>query len=225
VSDIGALLRGALSGGSPLALPFAFAAGVITSLNPCCVAIFPAGAATCCAVRAEKPKVEVSNAVAFAGGMALATSFLGVAAALAGKAMTGLGGGIRFVVALVPILMGAHLIGLIRLPLPASNIRPGRRGVFGALLAGFMLSLVIVPCGTPVLASVLSYAAYEGSVTYGGLLLFLYGLGAGVPVILLGTAMGNLAQRLDRLGWRKRVDQMTGVFLLGVGVYLIADGL
>lgn len=214
------LLRGALSGGSLGALPLALVGGVVTGFNPCCVALYPASAATCCAVRCDKPRLAVSNAVAFVAGMALATSVLGVVAALAGKSMAGLGGALHYLIALVPVAMGAHLLGWIRLPLPKATGREGQRGILGAFLAGLMLSLVIAPCGTPVLASVLSYAAYEGSVAYGAVLLFLYGLGAGIPVLLVGSAAGGIAQRLDRLGWTKRVDRAMGILLVLVGVYL-----
>lgn len=221
MSDIAPLLQGALSGGSWLALPLALAGGVLTGLNPCCVALYPASAAACCASRCDKPKFAVSNAIAFTFGMALATAVLGVIAALAGRTMSALGPWVRYLVALVPLVMGAHMLGWIRLPLPKSPDAQQRRGIVGAFLAGFMLSLVIAPCGTPVLASVLSYAAYEGSVSYGALLLFVYGLGAGVPALAIGSAAGGLAQRLDRLGWRVRVDRAVGVALLGIGGYLL----
>lgn len=223
MSDLAALLRGALSGESLVALPLALAGGVVSGLNPCCVALYPAGAAACCAVREEKQRLALSNAAAFVVGMALATSILGVVAALAGKSISGLGAWARYLVAVVPLAMGAHLLGWIRLPLPKAKEGARRRGLLGAFVAGLLLSLVIAPCGTPVLASVLSYAAYEGSVTFGALLLFLYGLGAGLPVLLIGTASGGLAGRLDRLGWRKAVDRAVGVLLLIVGGWLLVQ--
>jgi cytochrome c biogenesis protein CcdA len=72
-----------------------------------------------------------------------------------------------------------------------------------------------------VLAGVLSYAAYAGRVPYEALLLFLFGLGAGAPVLLAGTAAGGMATRLDRAGLRPWVDRVTGAALLGVGFYLL----
>lgn len=80
---------------------------------------------------------------------------------------------------------------------------------------------VIAPCGTPLLASILSYAAYRGSLPYGGLLLFVYGIGVSVPVLLLGVTAARLAARLDRSGLRRWVDRATGALLLGMGFYLL----
>jgi cytochrome c biogenesis protein CcdA len=154
-------------------------------------------------------------------GVALATTVLGVLAAVAGRAMTSVGGWSRYAIAAVPLVMGAHLLGWIRLPIGISGHQPTRRGVAPSFLAGLLLSLVLVPCGTPLLASVLSYAAYKGSVTYGGMLLFLYGIGAGVPVLIVATTAGGLAARLDRNGWRPWIDRATGAALLGLGFYIL----
>lgn len=220
MNELAELLAGALSRGNLVALPLALVGGVVTGLNPCCIPLYPAAAATCCATRGERMRSALGPSMAFVAGIALATSVLGVAAALAGSTMTALGGPWRHLVALVPLAMAVHLLGFVRMPWLVGRTggpRPSR----SALLAGVALSLVLTPCGTPVLASVLSYAAYQGSVPYGGLLLFVYGFGAGLPVLLIGSAAGGLATRLDAAGLRPWVDRATGVMLLGVGLYLL----
>ncbi len=75
--------------------------------------------------------------------------------------------------------------------------------------------------GTPVLASVLPLAAFKQSVAYGGALLFAYGLGVGLPILVLGAAAGNLARRLDALGWRSWVDRGAGAALVALAFYLL----
>jgi cytochrome c biogenesis protein CcdA len=135
--------------------------------------------------------------------------------------MVGLGGWTSYLIAVVPLVMGLHLIGWLRLPIPAFARIEGRRGVSGAFITGLLLSLVLAPCGTPLLASVLAYAAYKGNVAYDGLLLFLYGLGAGLPVLLIGTTAGRVAARLDANGHRLVVDRATGAMLLALGFYLL----
>jgi cytochrome c biogenesis protein CcdA len=159
--------------------------------------------------------------LAFAAGLALATMLLGVAAALAGRTMTSLGGWARYAIAVVPLLMGLHLLGWVRLPILAGVKQSPRVGIGGAFVSGLLLSLVLVPCGTPLLASVMSYAAYEGSIGFGGLLLFLYGVGTGIPVLVAATAVGTLAANLDASGWRRRNDQGIGLLLLALGFYLL----
>lgn len=221
MTELAELLRSALSGGGVVALPLAFAGGVVTGLNPCCLPLYPAAAASCCAARCEEPRSAFWNAGAFVAGIAAATTLLGVIAALAGGALTAVGGWPRYAIAFVPLAMAVHLLGWLRLPIPGFAPKGGRPGVAGAFVAGLLLSLAFAPCGTPVLASVLSYAAYEGSVPYGAILLFAFGLGAGVPILLIGMTAGRLAAWLGSGKWRLWVDRGAGATLLAIGFYLL----
>ena len=214
-------LRAAAASGGLVAVPLALAGGVVAGLNPCCFPLYPAAAATCCAGRCDTPAAGVRNSGAFVAGIATATALLGVAAAVAGRALSGLGGWAPYLIAVVPIVMGLHLLGWVTIPLPSfsGTVRAG--GILGAFATGLLLSLVIAPCGTPVLASVLSFAAYKQSLVYGAALLFAYGIGVGLPILLLGTAASELARRLDRLGWRVWVDRLSGAALVVMGFYLL----
>lgn len=169
-----------LNHGSLWALPLALAAGLIAGLNPCCVAVYPAVAAACCATDPARQTRGFKTSFGLILGIAAATTTLGVVAAVAGRVMGQLGRGVRYAIAAVPLIMGLHLLGWLRLPIGSLPHRLIRGGWFGPFGAGFLLSLALTPCGTPVLASVLSYVAYKGSMLYGATLLFLYGLGSGV---------------------------------------------
>ncbi len=221
MSGIAESLSQTLTAGGFLALPFALLGGVVTGLNPCCLPLFPAAAATCCATRDEGEERNLARAAAFVFGVALATTVLGIVAVVAGRSMTAVAGWAAYAIAFVPLIMAAHLLGFVRIPMPTTSAKGGRRGIFGALVAGLLLSLILVPCGTPVLVSVLSFAAIKGSVSYGAVLLFVYGLGAGLPVLVVGTAAGKLARRFELSGARVWVDRVTGVALLGGGLYLV----
>jgi cytochrome c biogenesis protein CcdA len=108
-----------------------------------------------------------------------------------------------------------------KIPLPPISGPARASGALGAFVSGLLLSLVLAPCGTPVLASVLSFAAYKQSAAYGGTLLFAYGVGVGLPILVLGAAATGLARRLDGLGWRTWVDRVAGGVLVGLGFYLL----
>jgi cytochrome c biogenesis protein CcdA len=221
MNEVAELLYSALTGGRVVALPLALIGGLVAALNPCCLPLYPAAVATCGAMRGERLQPAFWIAVAFVAGIALVTTALGVAAALAGSVIAGLGTRAGYVIAFVPIVMGLHVLGWVRLPLPRPGIVTPGQGVVGAFIAGMALSLVLAPCGTPVLASVLSYAAHEGSVAYGALLLFLYGLGAGVPICAAGFIGGGIATRIGSGGRQKWVDGLTGVALISLGFYLV----
>lgn len=214
-------LRSAASAGGLVAVPLSFVGGVMAGLNPCCIPLYPAAAATCCAGRCDAPNAALKNSGAFVAGVAAATAVLGILAALAGRALTGLGGWAPYLIALVPLVMGLHLLGWLKVPLPTLTAQSSGTGLVGSFASGLLLSLVLAPCGTPVLASVLSFAAYKQSVAYGATLLFAYGLGVGLPILVLGAAAGDLARRLDKLGWRSWVDRGAGAALLALGFYLL----
>lgn len=215
------LFAKALSAGGILALPIALVGGLIAALNPCCLALYPAAAATCCRVRESAVRRSLPNSAAFVVGMAMAMSVLGIGVALAGRITSGGGSFLRYAVAIVPLLMGMQVLGWIRLPFPTFSMTQSKLGVASAFGCGFLLSLVIAPCGTPVLASVLSYAAFKENAYYGALLLFVYGLGAGIPLIAAASISSRFAQRLDLRGYRYWVDRATGTLLLGLGFYLL----
>lgn len=219
-----------LSHGSLLAFPLALLAGAIAGLNPCCVALYPSAVAVCCGVNATETcsgstvKAQswgVRSSIAFVLGIAAATTVLGIVAALAGRVIGQLGSDVRYAIAAIPLLMGLHLLGWVRLPissLPQQLIRGGWSGAFGV---GFLLALALTPCGTPVLASVLSYVVYKGSFVYGAGLLLLYGLGWGIPVMVVGTAAGQLTTRLEKAGYGAWAERISGIALLTLGLFLI----
>jgi cytochrome c-type biogenesis protein len=212
-------LSQALSGGNLIALPLALAGGVLAGMNPCCLALYPAAAGVCCSVEQERSgQRPFRNAVAFVCGIAIATAALGSIAAYIGR-IAQIGAPVKYAIAAIPILMGIYRLGWIRL----SNLtpKPFQPGFRGALGTGLLLSLIIGPCGTPVLVSVLSYAAYKQSLLYGGVLLFLYGLGTGLPLVVVGTATGGLLRRLDCSRYGRVIDPVLGSSLLLVGFYLL----
>lgn len=214
-------LEQALVNGGPWALALAGIGGVIAGLNPCCLAIYPAVTAACCTRSSAGVRMAASRAAAFVAGTALATTSLGVVAAIAGHAAATIGRGPRYALAFIPIVAGLHLLGGIRLPLPPPIRARQATTALAAFVAGLFLSLVVGSCGTPVLASILSYAAYRGSILYGALLLFVYGLGSGLPLLLLGTAAGSLSARVGD-STHVWFDRAAGVVLIGLGFYLLA---
>ncbi len=118
--------------------------------------------------------------------------------------------------------MGLDLLGVIKIKVPAINRwRPMRTGTLGAFLTGLVFSLAILPCATPILASILSYAAGHGRALYGSGLLFVYGAGIGVPLILFGTSTGLMSSLRPLARWWEVVHRISGIILIGLGFYLL----
>ena len=217
--DVSEAFGHALSAGNLAAVPLVLMGGLIAGLNPCCLALYPAAATVCCSVgRPSGHRPTLGNAAAFVLGVAVAIAGLGCAAAYIGRIAT-LALPIKYGIAIVPVVMGVHQLGW--LPVPLWTAKRFTSSVAGAFGTGALLSLVIGPCGTPVLASVLSFAAYKQSFVYGGLLLFIYGIGSAVPLMLVGTAAGEFLRSFEHSRPRWWLHILVGGSLILLGFYLL----
>lgn len=145
----------------------------------------------------------------------------GAESALAGRVMGQFGPVFGYAVAAVPLLIGLHLMGWPRLPIGTPPDRVIRSRWFGTLGAGFLLSLALTPCGTPVLSSVLAYVAYKGSIWRGAFLLFAYGVVAGLPVILVGTTANRLKGEVESVAYGLWAEQITASATIFLGLFLL----
>ncbi len=229
-----------LSNGSLLALPLVILGGLITAFNPCCLPMYPAvfgffGASCCCSKEdAGKPRqikmqrtIVMSTAIPFILGMASATALMGLLTAGLGWVFGQFTSGFHLLLAMVPLFMGLHLLGI--LPLPVSRFhlhqpqigssRKKWRGVITTYVAGLIFSLAIVPCATPILLSILTLVAMQGDPVYGTVLMFIYGLGAGLPLLLIGHGLSHLQHVFSTPKQQLRIRQLSGMLLLGVAIY------
>jgi cytochrome c-type biogenesis protein len=225
-------MEGWLGGSIPLALAAAFLGGVLASLTPCVYPMIPIvstyiGSKTV----GEKTRLRAfSLSVAYVVGMALVYTALGIAAALTGM----LFGVIStspltfFLVAIIIILLGLSTLELLPLPnLPRFDpIKKERRGHFGAFLVGAASGLIASPCTTPIMGVLLTYVGARQEVLLGGSLLFVFSLGMGSLLIVVGTFSGALAALPKSGKWMVVVKKMLGLVMLGLGGYfLIKAGL
>ncbi len=96
------------------------------------------------------------------------------------------------------------------------------KNLFGALLFGLVSGLVASQCATPVLAAILTYVmAKKESLLYGAVLLFIYALGRGVPIVLAGTFTGAMKGIRSFGKWSEFLEKASGVVILLVGFYFI----
>lgn len=199
-----------------------FAGGVVTGLNPCCYTMIPAIVGYLGGYCEPSFKRCAWLSGWFVLGLAAATALLGLVVVLVGGIFGAVPPLVRYVLALIPVVMGLHLLGIINIKTPGlQNWRPVRAGVLGAFLTGLLFSLVILPCATPVLASILSYAAGHGNALYGSSLLLTYGAGIGVPLFVFGSSIGLVSSLRPVARWWAIVNRMSGVILIGLGFYLL----
>lgn len=199
-----------------------FLGGVVSSASPCVLAAVPLVVATVGGTASSRGRAVLLT-LAFVTGLALCFTALGAVAALTGTLIGDVGWVWKAVLAVVLIVMGLHLTGLVSLPLPALDGRRFRgAGLAGAFALGALTGTLSSPCATPILVVVLSLVAFERKVLWGTTLLAAYSLGHVVLLFAAGAASGFAAAYLGSRAarWAKRVHQVFGLILAGVGVAL-----
>lgn len=217
-----------LTHGSLLALPLVALGGIITAFNPCCLPMYPAalgfmGHSSCKTCNTGIRTGQTQTAIIFVLGMATATAGMGILTAALGWVFGQFGTPFRLAMAAIPMLMGLNLLGVIPLRLPRWHIQPSgnRMDHIHAYAAGLLFSLAIAPCATPILLGILTLVALQGDMVYGGLLMFIYGLGSGLPLVLAGHGLGRIQHLFESPRRQLALRRISGALLLGVALYII----
>jgi cytochrome c-type biogenesis protein len=123
----------------------------------------------------------------------------------------------------VTIVLGLLFAGVFdRLMLTGRIFRPSwrpRAGLAGAPLLGLMFGLTWTPCIGPTLSAVLGLAGTSGTAARGALLALAYGIGLGIPFLIVAFAF---QRGMQFFGWARRharlITGLGGAMLVVVGV-------
>ena len=210
---------------SVVAVLLTFLGGIVTSLGPCNVATIPLIMGYVGGSTSLSRWRSFSLSLAFALGLALTFMLLGIVASLVGGLI---GGSTRlwyYLVAGICFVIGLQMLGVISIPVPlwlgGLRERVGLKGLPGALALGLVSGLVASQCATPVMAAILTYVMAKGALIYGAVLLFVYALGRGVPVVLAGTFTGLLKQMQGLGRWSRSLELASGLIVMAVGFYFL----
>jgi len=211
-----------------LAVVAVFLGGMITASNPCVLAMIPlmmsfvAGRRE----RAVGPLKALGFSLALVLGLSVTFTVLGLTAALTGSLYGEVSGAWNWIVAGICLVMGLHLLGALpfTIPVPA-GILPRTRGALGAFVLGLLFGVVSAPCAAPILIVLLTYLATSGSsLTYGALLLLVYGLGHSVLILVAGTSMGAARKLVESRRLTRATDVMrraAGALVVAIGVWFV----
>ena len=218
------------SGALWLALPIAFAAGVVAFLSPCVLPLAPGyvsyitglTGAELADSRGRRFQV-LAGSLLFVLGFSVVFVSYGLLFGGAGSLLLQYADIINRVLGVLVIIMGLAFMGLIPgLQREWRMHRAPRWGVAGAPVLGLLFGLGWTPCIGPTLTAVQTLAFTEASALRGAILSFVYCLGLGLPFVLLALAFSRMARAI---GWVREhyvwVMRVGGGMLVVVGALLV----
>jgi cytochrome c-type biogenesis protein len=181
-------------------------------------------ARTSAATPAAPPRGRaVAGTALFVLGFSAVFCLIGLAVGGVGQLLQTHVDGITRVLGAVTILLGLLFFGAFDRFMFAGRIfKPSvmpKAGLAGAPLLGVLFGIGWTPCIGPTLTAVLTLSLQSGTAARGAFLAFVYGLGLGIPFLIVAVAFQRM---VSLLGFFKRnarlVSRIGGALLMAVGV-------
>ncbi len=220
------------SGSLLLAIPLAFAAGVISFLSPCVLPLVPGHlsySAGIAGARANSKRTKLTRSRSFWGTLLFVLGFsivfvsFGALFGAAGQFFIANQKIIQTLSGVLIIVMGLGFLGFI--PLLQREVRLHRvptGTLVGALIMGVTFGIGWTPCIGPTLAAVQSLAFSEANAQSGALLSAAFSFGLGLPFMMIGLMLERGVKAVSALRKHsKLIMQIGGGLLLVIGLLLV----
>lgn len=246
----------------------AFTGGVLSFVSPCVLPLLPGylGYLAGTSIHASPGRTRRTllwHGLAFVLGFSAVFTVLGIAIGQFLTSVQAAQGYVRWIGGIVIIVLGIHVMGLVRIPVLDRTLRiqtparvPSRRdprhlGIianpeptirvateertilslarsFLSLARSFLVGVFFAagwsPCVGPILAAIYGVASAEPA--HGGILLFFYSLGLGVPFLLAALLFSRASALLHRMNrYYGVISIVSGLFLILIGILLLTNAL
>ncbi len=215
-----------------LAIPVAFAAGIISAFSPCILTTLPLVIGYMGNSKIQNKKRGLIYSLVFTAGLSLTFVILGIATALIGKVFAAYNSYIYIALSVIMIISALNLLGVIGKSSKENSCsieeKKPVKGLFGIFTLGLFGGFVSSPCATPVLAAILSFVAGTGNIPLGIGMLLAYSLGNSLLVIIAGvsvTSINAIISNPKYLNAGKYMKNGLAVFILLAGFYVFYLGI
>jgi len=205
---------------------FSFIAGVLSTLSPCVLPILPI-------IISSALEHNRKGLIALIVGISLSFAITGSLISYAAVAWDFDIGIIKTISASLLLMFGAIILidplNQKFTQLPSQLMSRGNNkvatyeasGVSGQLILGLLLGFVWTPCVGPTLGAAISLAIQGDSLPIVFAIMLVFGAGAGVPLLLIGSVSGKIINR-EKLS--RHVDitkKILGVFLILIAMTIL----
>jgi cytochrome c-type biogenesis protein len=223
-----------------VSIALAFAAGLLSFISPCVLALVPVYLAflgeTASASNAAAPDASTAvirrqvlgQAVLFVLGFGAFFVLVGMSVGLVGQVLlrTEI---VRQVAGVAVIGIGILTTGIFgpvfeRMSMPmGGNLTPGARPM-RAFSLGALVAIGWTPCIGPVLGAILTMGASSADVWVAALLLVAYSAGLAVPFLAAALALPRMRPLINGLRRHHRAVQVvSGLFIIGIGLLIFTN--
>jgi len=219
----------------------AFAAGFLSCVSPCTLALVPIFITYLAGVSVNRREVSnggpgrlpmLFNTISFILGFTAVFVLLGGSVGLVSSGLKDSQIWLARIGGALIITFGLVSLGLLKIPallqartitgrLPAQNVP-----YLGSFIVGSTIGIGWTPCVGPILGSILALAGTTGSAVQGMALLLAFSSGMMIPFLALGFfaegAMGVIRARRRLFHYS---SQVAGIMLIGLGIIVFTDRL
>ena len=202
-----------------------FIEGFASFLSPCVLPMLPMYVSYF-ASQDKGLKRTVINSLGFVLGFTIIFVLLGIFAGTLGKVITANSRYINIVFGIIVILFGMHYMGILNIKIlnKSKGIQKSKDKLsfFSAILFGMVFSACWTPCVGIFLSSALMMSATSQSIFKGGLMLFIYSIGLGIPFILTSIFLERLKSTFNYIKKHYNIiNKIAGIILIISGIILI----
>ena len=222
-----------------ISFPAAFMAGLLSFFSPCILPLIPGYFTFITGFSLEKltqdEQAEIRRKVVFSTllfvlGFSFVFILMGASASYLGGLFFQYRKFIRIVGGILIIVLGIHLIGLIRIPgldlEKRIHLDQKPLHFLGTFLIGMAFAAGWSPCIGPLLGSILIVAGSQETVWQGTLLLGVYSAGLAIPFIIMSVFINYVLVFIKKaVKTMKFVNAVAGILLIITGLFLVTNKL
>jgi len=212
-----------------------FLAGLLSFLSPCVLPLVPAylgyvSGLNVMEIRGGKGgRRVIFGILAFVIGFSVVFTFMGLTASAIGTFLAQNKKILSVIAGILLVIFGLHLLGILRIPFldyeRKAHINVSSSNLLLSFLMGITFALGWTPCIGPTLSGILALAAISDTVWQGGILLFVYSMGLGIPFILSGILASKVFEFISRVRTVLRYFEIASGILLIILGFLLISGL
>ena len=202
-----------------------FIEGIASFLSPCVLPMIPMYVSYF-AGQDKDFKRTIINSLGFVLGFTIIFVLLGVFASTLGKLITANSKYINIIFGIIVILFGLHYMRIlnIRILNKSMGIKKNndKLSFFSAIIFGMIFSVCWTPCVGVFLSSALMMSATSENILKGGIMLFIYSIGLGIPFILTSIFLERLKNTFNLIKKHYNIiNKIAGIILIFSGIILI----